>query len=281
LKLCDIDGVVDMTHEAISRRTNVPIEIIRRGIDELEKPDPKSRNAAHEGRRIVRLDEHRDWGWLIVNYQHYRQIASEEQRREKTRLRTQKWRKDNELPSCDAPVTHGDACDAMQRQRKKQMKKKKEPPKSPVGGQDVNGAVTAEQIYNEYPLKVGKQAALKAIERCFKTAAPEVLLERTKQFSAARNGDLDYCPHPTTWFNQGRFNDDPATWARKREVPPVNPASQRIGLEAEEKRLVGLIESLNQSMQYEWDRTPERVKSRKEARARLEQVRAGLSKLSK
>ena len=35
-------------------------------------------------RRIARLDEHREWGWLIVNYEEYRKIASEEQRREKT-----------------------------------------------------------------------------------------------------------------------------------------------------------------------------------------------------
>ncbi|HEU4341481.1 MAG TPA: HNH endonuclease domain-containing protein, partial [Candidatus Binatia bacterium] len=118
------------------------------------------------------------------------------------------------------------------------------------GGAIETVKVTAEMVYDAYPLKVGKQSALKSIERCFKTTGPEVLLERTKQFAAARNGDLDYCPHPTTWFNQGRFNDDPATWARRREAAQVNPASQRIGLEVEEKRLVGLIESLDQQMQY-------------------------------
>lgn len=121
LKLCDIDGIVDMTHEAIARRTNVPLDVVRHGISELEKPDPKSRNPAHEGRRIVRIDEHRDWGWIIVNYSHYRSIASEDQRREKTRLRTQKWREGNDLKAGDAPVTQRDAGDAMQRQRQRQM----------------------------------------------------------------------------------------------------------------------------------------------------------------
>jgi len=29
-----------------------------------------------DGRRIVRLDEHRDWGWHLVNHQKYRQIRS-------------------------------------------------------------------------------------------------------------------------------------------------------------------------------------------------------------
>jgi hypothetical protein len=38
------------------------------------------------------LDDHRDWGWFIVNYKHYRQIASEEQRREKTLARVKRHR---------------------------------------------------------------------------------------------------------------------------------------------------------------------------------------------
>lgn len=112
LKLCDINGVVDMTAEAISRRANVPLELIQRGIAELERPDPRSRNPEHDGKRIVRLDEHRDWGWLIVNYAHYRQIASEEQRREKTLLRVQRHRDKGKRT-----VTPGNASNAMQRQR--------------------------------------------------------------------------------------------------------------------------------------------------------------------
>lgn len=102
LTLADINGVVDKTHEAIARRTNVPIDIVRDAIAVLEQPDPKSRRPDADGRRIIRLDEHRDWGWFIVNYQHYRDIASEEQRREKTRERVRKYRGKEQ---CNAPVT--------------------------------------------------------------------------------------------------------------------------------------------------------------------------------
>ncbi len=117
LKLCDLNGVVDMTFGAIARRLKMPVKSVRLWIAELEKPDPESRTTDHEGRRLVLLDDHRDWGWLIVNHAYYRQLASEEQRREKTRIRTEKWRKKK---SCDAPVTHGDASDAMQKQKQKQ-----------------------------------------------------------------------------------------------------------------------------------------------------------------
>lgn len=92
LKLCDKDGVVDKTVEAIARRTNVPIDIIRHAIQVLEQPDPRSRRKDHDGRRIILVDEHRDWGWIIVNYAYYRALASEEQRRATTRDRVRHFR---------------------------------------------------------------------------------------------------------------------------------------------------------------------------------------------
>jgi hypothetical protein len=92
LILADKDGVVDMTHEAISRITVRPIEVIRATITELEGPDPRSRTPDEGGARIKRLDEHRDWGWMILNYDTFRAIANEEQRRVNNRLRVQKHR---------------------------------------------------------------------------------------------------------------------------------------------------------------------------------------------
>ncbi len=81
LVLSDQDGVVDMTMEAIARRTNVPIEQVRRCIDELCKPDSRSRSHEESGARIKLIDSHRDWGWQIINYAHYRELRDEESRR--------------------------------------------------------------------------------------------------------------------------------------------------------------------------------------------------------
>jgi hypothetical protein len=139
LVLANMDGVVDMTHESIARITNRPIEAIRKHITTLEGPDPRSRTADFGGARIKRLDDHRDWGWVIVNYERFRLIASEEQRRAKNRERVSKFRKKSsatkqmaqtppslrpEPPTvthCNAPVTPDNACNAMQRQKQKQM----------------------------------------------------------------------------------------------------------------------------------------------------------------
>lgn len=82
LVLADQEGNVDMTPEAISRRTTIPLQIIKKGLEELEKPDAESRTPTEEGRRIIPLSEGRAWGWKIVNYVFYRSLKREEDRRE-------------------------------------------------------------------------------------------------------------------------------------------------------------------------------------------------------
>ena len=79
--LSDPHGVVDMTAEAISRQTTIPLEIIRTGLAALERVDIASRTPNEEGRRITRLSDSRDWGWQITNYVMYRNIRSQEDRR--------------------------------------------------------------------------------------------------------------------------------------------------------------------------------------------------------
>ncbi|MCA9497969.1 MAG: hypothetical protein KC588_02120 [Nitrospira sp.] len=93
--LSDQHGLVDMTPESIARRTTVPLDIIQIGIEALEKPDPQSRTTDEEGRRIVRLSDSRPWGWRIVNYLHYRNMRTAEDRREYMRNYQREYRKQN------------------------------------------------------------------------------------------------------------------------------------------------------------------------------------------
>lgn len=234
--LADQNGVVDMTHEAIARRTNRPIDVIRQTITELEAADPRSRNPNCDGARIQRLDDHRDWGWLIVNYEQFRQTASEEQRREKTRARVHKHRQLHNVTLCNAR-------NAKQKHKHKHKKKEstidllKKAEETVVETTHLaiqteriakashppapNLVPTIDDIYNAYPHKVGRPDAYRAIGKCLRGIKPHTekfgasfLLERTIAFSKARNGDREFCPNPATWFNQERFNDDPATWTR-------------------------------------------------------------------
>lgn len=80
LTLATAEGIVDMTPEAIAARTRIPLEIVRRALSELQKPDPRSRTPDEEGKRLILLNTHRDWGWQIVNYEKYRGIKFDDER---------------------------------------------------------------------------------------------------------------------------------------------------------------------------------------------------------
>ncbi len=117
--LCDADGIIDMTPSAIARRTGIPVEHIKAGVEILENPDPYSRTPDDEGRRIQRMDESKPWGWYIVNHNKYKALQDADTVREQNRLRKQKQRKkqkthsDSPGPSqvvtaCHGPSRHTD-----------------------------------------------------------------------------------------------------------------------------------------------------------------------------
>jgi len=68
-------------------------------------------------------------------------------------------------------------------------------------------------IYNAYPKKVGKPVALRAIKRAIQVSGDDAdtLLERTKEYAdhvEKRGVDRQYLPHPSTFYNQWRWQDD-------------------------------------------------------------------------
>ncbi len=90
--LCDANGVVDMTPQALAARTCIPLRHIKKGMEFLEQPDTSSRNLTEGGRSIVLIDDSRPWGWNIVNHHYYRQLSSREDKRKKDRQRIEQKR---------------------------------------------------------------------------------------------------------------------------------------------------------------------------------------------
>ena len=92
------------------------------------------------------------------------------------------------------------------------------------------------QVYLAYPRHVGPEAALKAIQKAAERlvkervhpddrAASRWLWRRARQYAASPAGQSppkgshdDYRPHPSTWFNQRRFDDDPKEWLKSNGV---------------------------------------------------------------
>jgi hypothetical protein len=172
--LADREGFVDMTPEAISRRTIIPLDIIRKGIAVLESPDEQSRDPAHDGRRIERISEHREWGWKILNYAKYRAIRSADERREYMR----------------------------EYMREKRGRERAEPlPQS------------FDVFWAACPRKVGKGAAERAWRKLApdETLAMQIVKAMNDQRSCeqwTRDGGK-YIPHPATWLNRKGWLDEP------------------------------------------------------------------------
>ena len=87
LLLADSEGIVDITVNAVQRRTNLPMEVVNQGLEALLEPDPMSRSSDEEGRRLVLLDPERSWGWRIVNHEKYEQLRRQIDKRERDRKR--------------------------------------------------------------------------------------------------------------------------------------------------------------------------------------------------
>ncbi len=64
-------GEVDHTAVSLARRFNLPLASVEASLAKLAGPDPTSRTPDEDGRRIVLLDVHRNWGWRIVNFEKY------------------------------------------------------------------------------------------------------------------------------------------------------------------------------------------------------------------
>jgi uncharacterized protein YdaU (DUF1376 family) len=70
-----------------------------------------------------------------------------------------------------------------------------------------------EEIYQLYPKKVAKDDAIKAISKALARVSKETLTEAVTAYAKARIGqDPKFTPHPATWFNKARWEDDRTTW---------------------------------------------------------------------
>lgn len=204
--LANKHGEIDMTAEAISRRTTIPVDIILKGIEALEAPDPYSRTPGEEGRRIVRLDESRPWGWRIVNYTKYRDIQSAEDRREYFRLQKQKQR----AGSAQEGVQMSTMSTDVHRCPPDSTKAEAEAVKTLAHSSSVlpDGFQT---FWEAYPRKCNKARAVRAFRRKVKyEELPKIMacLEAQKRTEQWRKDGGSFIPHPSTWLNDERWKDE-------------------------------------------------------------------------
>lgn len=82
-------GFVEASIPGLARVSNLPQCEVEAAIPILEGPDPFSKNPECDGRRILKAPG----GWVVMNYEDYRNRTSEEERREYMREYMRDYRK--------------------------------------------------------------------------------------------------------------------------------------------------------------------------------------------
>jgi hypothetical protein len=222
LILANDDGVVDMTIASIHRTTGIPLDILEAGIKVLEAPDHGSRTPDMEGRRISRLNDHRDWGWFLVNFAKYRQMVTREEKKESDRQRIQAKRdaekvsENNNVAECRelslvvadsrsesqvsqnvADVAHTD----LDTEKRKKSSR-------PAGA----GLVRFQDFWDAYPRKEPRSESERAWRKQNLDAIADVIIAAVKRRIAAGDWrERQYTPMASTYLNQRRWEDQIAT----------------------------------------------------------------------
>lgn len=197
--LCDADGVVDMTPQAIAARTSIPLEILIEGIRILEQPDPYTRTPGEDGKRITLLDTHRPWGWQIVNHKHYQYLVDAETIRAQNRERQRKHREKvvtvSHAPSRSVtPVTESNA---------PSLHTDTDTDSDKIGQSDFD------RFWFAYPKKVKRKTSAEIWNRKrLDSKTGELIADIQRRVESDRRWREGFIPDPTTYLNQERWGDE-------------------------------------------------------------------------
>ena len=79
-------------------------------------------------------------------------------------------------------------------------------------GHPADDRDTFSEFWESYPKRVAKQGAMKKFTTLTKTVDPDMIIAGAKTYAESMQGkDAKYIAHPTTWLNQGRWEDEITT----------------------------------------------------------------------
>ena len=213
-------GSVDVHPRAIAEETGLAELIVRAALDQLEAPDPESRSPEEDGRRIIRLNDHRAWGWRIVNYGKYREIKNAEDRREQNRLAQERWRAKNKPTSASRKQRNHESSQSAHAEAEGEAeadKKKKSPSAHPA---KVGDEGRFPEFWGAWPQTDRKQDRRKCLAKwkAFKldAIADEIIAHVTMCRRCQKWLD-GYEPATITYLSNRRWEEP---------VPPTRPAVQ-------------------------------------------------------
>lgn len=73
----------------------------------------------------------------------------------------------------------------------------------------VPTAAVFDRFWATYPRRVGKKEAIKVFTKACAGVSPEVIIAGAQRYADDPNREPEFTAHPSTWLNQGRWDDDP------------------------------------------------------------------------
>lgn len=177
-------------------------EEVERAIVYLEAPDPRSRSADEEGRRIIHQEA---FTYFMVNHEKYREISKQEQLRESSAERARRYRQRH---GTSVTVRDGALCDVTDAYSAVSVSVcdddvLKEEEKPPEG-----------ESFDAFWALVVRKVSRKPAERRWKAMTKAERAAAMKAYPAHvamwkhEKRKPDKIPHPSTWLNQNRWEDE-------------------------------------------------------------------------
>jgi hypothetical protein len=199
----DQDGYVRGDARTIARMANVSVEMAEDALKRFQEPDPMSRTPDHDGRRIAPFQG----GWILLNHDKYTEIGMSEALKAYWRDRKKKLRSEKLLglvsdmsKNVSVSSTSTSVSDSASLGEGVQGE----------GGEVQEFPQDFIAFWAEYPKKKGKLAALKAWKNAKTKPALEAIISAVKLQKTWPDWMKDggqYIPMPSTWLNQGRWDD--------------------------------------------------------------------------
>jgi hypothetical protein len=82
------------------------------------------------------------------------------------------------------------------------------PNKTPSSNSASTHDASFDAFWSVYPRRVGKKAARSKWDVAIKTTDPQVIIDAAKAYQFDTREGGQFIPHPTTWLNQGRWDDE-------------------------------------------------------------------------
>jgi hypothetical protein len=216
MAMSDRFGCVAASIPGLADMARVSLEECEKALISLQSPDKYSRSQEFDGRRVMPIEG----GWQLVNHGKYRKILSEDERREYLRQKQQQYRakiKAEAVTVMSTPVNNVSDPYTLSTQALPDPDPDPNPERSKHAlKRRVSAARVSpefEAFWDAYPRHVGKAKARAAWEKIAPDAATVQRIvsalgwQRTQPAWTKDGGE--FVPHPTTWLNGRRWEDEP------------------------------------------------------------------------